>query len=336
MRLRDFVVIRALTVIPMILLLFTMVFVIMRIIPGDPIISIMGTRAGSEKQIEIMRHALGLDKPLHIQYLEYLGNLLRGDFGRSFLRQRPVIDDLLLCFPATLELTLWSMLLAIPLGIYLGIASAKREGSGVDAAIRIGVLIRWCMPIFWLGVLLQIIVVLYAPILPLSGRLSPTITLDRITGLYSLDSILTGNTVAFVDSLKHLILPVVTLGTTMGASLARLARVSITEVLDEEYIKVVRLKGCPENKVFNKHVLPNALIPILTYAGLQTAMLMGGAVLTETVFSWPGLGKLMLVAVQYRDFNLIQGCTVFFALIVGSINLIIDALYVMLDPRVRY
>jgi peptide/nickel transport system permease protein len=222
------------------------------------------------------------------------------------------------------------------LGIYLGIAAAKREGGAVDASIRISAVTIWCIPIFWLGIMLQVFIVLYAPIIPLSGRLSARIILDKITGLYILDSILTRNMVAFVDSLKHLILPVFTLGITMAASLTRLARANIIEVLGEEYIRVARLKGCSEKIVFQKHALPNALIPILTYAGLQTAMLMGGAILTETTFSWPGLGRLILFAVSYRDFTLIQGCVVFWALIISLFNFIIDIFYAIIDPRVRY
>jgi len=336
MRLREFIFVRLIMTIPTVLLLATIVFVVMRIVPGDPVVSLMGARAGSEEQIEIIRHSLGLDKPLYIQYLSYIGNLFRGDFGNSLVRKSPVIRELFTHFPATLELTFWSMLVAIPLGIYLGIAAAKKEGGKVDASIRIGTLIRWCIPVFWLGIMLQVFIVLYAPMFPLSGRMSARITFDKITGLYVLDSILTGNMVAFVDSLKHLILPVITLGTTMAASIARLARANIIEVLGEEYISVTRLKGCPEKIVFQKHALPNALIPILTYAGLQTAMLMGGAMLTETTFSWPGLGRLMLFAVSYRDFNLIQGCVVFWALIISFMNCIVDILYAKVDPRVRY
>jgi len=336
MRLREYFMIRLAMVIPTMLLIATVVFLIMHVIPGDPVVSLMGARAGSEKQIEIIRHSLGLDRPVYEQYLSYMGNLVRGDLGDSLVRKRPVISEILTSFPATVELTLFSMLISIPLGIYLGMVAAKRKGGKVDGIIRIGALATWCTPVFWIGIMLQIFVVLYAPMFPLSGRLSGRIILDRITGLNLLDSILTGNIVALVDSLKHLILPVFTLGTAMAASLTRLSRANIIDVLGEEYIKTSRLKGSPEKIVFQKHALPNALIPILTYAGLQTAMLMGGAILTETTFSWPGLGRLLFFAVEYRDFNLIQGCVVFFGLIVCLVNLLVDIIYAIVDPRVRF
>jgi peptide/nickel transport system permease protein len=323
--------------IPMVLLLATIVFFVMRVIPGDPVVTLMGARAGSEEQIEVIRHTLGLDRPLYVQYVSYISSLITGDFGYSLSRgASPVLSELLTYFPATLELALWSIALAIPLGIGLAIIAARRHGSRIDATIRFGALVRWCMPVFWLGTMLQILVVLYVPMLPLSGRLSPAMNLDRITGLYVLDSILTMNIDALVDSLKHLILPVLTLGTIMAASLTRFARANLLEELSEEYVTVARLKGCSEKQIFRKHVLPNALIPILTYGGLQTAAVIGGSVLTETVFSWPGLGRLMLFAVGYRDFNLIQGCIVFYALMTGAINLIVDVLYAVVDPRVRY
>ena len=336
MRIRDFVLIRALMMLPMVLVLVTIVFLVMRVVPGDPVVALMGARAGSEQQINIIRHSLGLDKPLYIQYFEYMGNLLRGDFGYSLVRQRPVIEELLSYFPATLELTIWSALLGIPSGVYLGICAARREGGKIDTLITTGALVRWCIPIFWLGTILQVLVVQYAPVLPLSDRISPQITLTRITGLYLVDSIITGNVTAFFDTLRHLLLPVVTLGTTTTASVATIARANLVEVQGEEYVKIARLKGCTENQVFRKHILPNALIPILTYAGLEVAILMQGAVLTETVFSWPGLGRLLLFAVGFRDFNLIQGSVVFFALIMGLVNLLVDISYALVDPRVRY
>jgi len=333
---RKYILIRLLMIIPTIFLLVTMVFFVMRVVPGDPVVSLMGARAGSEEQIEIIRHNLGLDKPIYIQYLIYMSNLIKGDFGYSLVRNSPVIKEILNCFPATFELTFWSMLFATLIGIYLGIISAKREGGIVDSIIRIVMLVRWCIPVFWLGIMLQVFIVLYAPFFPISGRLSPRIFLDKITGLYLIDSILAGDFVVFFDSIKHLIVPVFTLGTTMAASLGRLARANIIEVLGEEYIRTAKLKGCPEKIIFQKHALPNALIPILTYAGLQTAMLMGGAILTETTFSWPGLGRLMIFAIGYRDFNLIQGCVVFWALIISLMNFIVDILYAVIDPRVRF
>lgn len=335
MKLRRFILVRFLLTIPMTLLLLTLVFVITHVVPGDPVTVLMGEK-GSQEYIQELRHKLGLDKPLYVQYLDYIGNLLRGDLGYSLVRQRPVIDELLAYFPATLELTICAMAVGFPLGLYLGTTAAKNQGTKADIAIRIGALIRWCMPVFWIGILLQIVVVLYIPTLPIAGRISSGMTLHKITGLYLIDSILTGNIVTFVDSLKHLILPAFILGTMMASSLARISRANIIGVLGEEYIRIARLKGCSEKRVFQKHALPNALIPIFTYAGLQFSMLLVGAIMTETVFSWPGLGRLMISAVGYRDFNLIQGCVVFFALITGLVNLVVDVSYAIIDPRVRY
>jgi len=336
MKLRTFILLRLLLTIPMILILVTVVFGIMRVLPGDPVAAVMGSKQGSEQQIELLRHELGLDKPLYLQYLDYVGNLLRGDFGYSMVRQRPVASELADHLPATIELTFWSMLLAIPLGIYSGVFAARKAGSKIDASIRIGALVRWCIPVFWFGLILQILVVQYGLPLPVSGQASPQIaTVAHVTGLYVVDAILAGDARALVDSFLHLALPVVTLGTTMAASLTKIARTNVVDVLGEEYIKVASLKGCPDEQVFQKHALPNALIPILTYTGLQVAILLQGAILTETVFAWSGLGRLLIFSVGFRDFNLIQGCVVLFALVVSLANLIVDISYAIVDPRVR-
>ena len=336
MRLRTFILLRLLLTIPMILILVTVVFAIMRILPGDPVLAVLGSRAATEQQIEVLRHQLGLDKPLYLQYLEYVGGLLTGNFGYSMVRQDPVITELAIHLPATFELTFWSMLLAVPLGLYLGVFAA-RKGGKMDASIRIGALVRWCVPVFWFGLALQILVVQYGLPLPIAGQASPRITtVHEATGLYVIDSILAGDPRALADAFLHLVLPVATLGTTMAASITKIARTNVVDVLGEEYIKVASLKGCSDDRVFQKHALPNALIPILTYTGLQVAVLLQGAILTETVFSWPGLGRLLVDAVSHRDFNLIQGCVVLFVLVVSIANLIVDISYAIVDPRVRF
>jgi len=336
MRLRTFILLRLLLTIPMILILVTVVFSIMRILPGDPVLAVIGSRNASEQQIEALRHQLGLDKPLYLQYLGYIGGLFRGDFGYSMVRLDPVTTELAIALPATIELTFWSMLLAIPLGIYSGVVAAKHVGGKIDASIRIGSLVRWCVPVFWFGLVLQILVVQYGLPFPIAGQASSRmIGVPDVTGLYVVDAVLGRNPQALADAFLHLLLPVLTLGTTMAASITQIARTNIIGVLGEDYIKVASLKGCTDERVFQKHALPNALIPILTYTGLQVAVLLQGAILTETVFSWPGLGRLLIVAVGYRDFNLIQGCVIFFALVVSVANLIVDISYAMVDPRVR-
>ena len=336
MRLRTYILTRLLLTIPMVLILVTVVFVIMRVMPGDPVVALLGAKAGSEQQIELLRHQLGLDKPLYIQYLEYMGGLIRGDLGYSIVRQDPVVTELGNYLPATIELTFCAALLAIPLGVYSGIFAARHAGSKIDASIRIGALIRWCVPVFWFGLALQILVVQYGIALPISGQASQITSVSRVTGLYVIDALISRDGRAVADALLHLILPVLTLGTSMAASLTKISRTNVVDVLGEEYIKIASLKGCPDDRVFEKHALPNALIPILTYTGLQIAVLLQGAVLTESVFSWPGVGRLLLFAVGYRDFNLIQGCVVLFALLVSAANLIVDISYAIVDPRVRF
>ena len=337
MRLRTFILLRLLLTIPMILLLVTVVFAIMRILPGDPVLAVLGSRAATEAQIEVLRHQLGLDKPLYLQYVDYIIGLFRGDLGYSMVRMDPVTTELAIHLPATIELTFGSMLLAVPLGLYLGVFEARKGGGKVDASIRIGALVRWCVPVFWFGLALQILVVQFGLPLPIAGQASPRITtVHEVTGLYVIDSILAGDPRALADAFLHLVLPVATLGTTMAASITKIARTNVVDVLGEEYIKVASLKGCSDDRVFQKHALPNALIPILTYTGLQVAVLLQGAILTETVFSWPGLGRLLVDAVSHRDFNLIQGCVVLFALVVSIANLIVDISYAIVDPRVRF
>jgi ABC-type dipeptide/oligopeptide/nickel transport system permease component len=252
------------------------------------------------------------------------------------VRQDPVTTELAIAIPATIELTFWSMLLAIPLGIYSGVFAAKKGGK-IDASIRIGALIRWCIPIFWFGLILQILVVQFNLPLPIAGQASSRIfSVPHVTGLYVVDAILAQDPQALLDAFTHLLLPVLTLGTTMAASITQISRTSVVDVLGEEYIKIASLKGLTDEQVFQKHALRNALIPILTYTGLQVAILLTGAILTETVFSWPGLGRLLIDAVGYRDFNLIQGCIVLFAIVVSIANLIVDISYAIVDPRVRF
>ena len=336
MKLGTFILIRLLLTIPMILILITVVFAIMRILPGDPVEALMGSKGGSELQIELLRHQLGLDKPLYLQYLDYIGHLLTGNLGYSMVRQDPVTTELAIAMPATIELTFWSMLLAIPLGIYSGVFAAKKGGK-IDATVRLGALVRWCIPVFWFGLVLQILVVQFNLPLPIAGQASARIVgVPDVTGLYVVDAILARDPQALLDAFTHLLLPVLTLGTTMAASITQITRTNVVDVLGEEYIKIAGLKGLTDEQVFQKHALRNALIPILTYTGLQVAILLTGAILTETVFSWPGLGRLLIDSVGYRDFNLIQGCIVLFAIVVSIANLIVDISYAIVDPRVRF
>jgi len=336
MRLRTFILLRILLTIPMVLILVTLVFGIMHILPGDPVLAVLGSRQATQQEIDALRHQLGLDKPLYLQYLDYVSGLLTGNLGYSMTRQDPVTTELAIHLPGTISLTFWSMLLAIPLGIYGGVFAAKRGGK-IDASIRIGALVRWCIPVFWFGLALQIIVVQFNLPLPIAGQANPRIIgVPAITGIYVVDAVLARDPQVVLDAFMHLLLPVLTLGTTMAASITQISRTNVVEVLGEEYIKIAGLKGLTDEEVFRRHALPNALIPILTYTGLQVAILLTGAVLTETVFSWPGLGRLLVDAVGYRDFNLVQGCIVLFAIVVSIVNLIVDISYAIVDPRVRF
>jgi peptide/nickel transport system permease protein len=336
MRLRTFILLRVLLTIPMVLILVTVVFGIMRVLPGDPVLAVLGSRQATQQQIDALRHQLGLDKSLYLQYIEYIGGLFTGNMGYSMVRQDQVTTELAIHLPATIELTFWSMLLAIPFGIYTGIFAAKKGGK-TDASIRIAALVRWCIPVFWFGLVLQILVVQFNLPLPIAGQASPRIVgVPEITGLYVVDAVLAHDPRALLDAFTHLLLPVLTLGTTMAASITQISRTNVVDVLGEEYIKIAGLKGLSDEQVFQKHALPNALIPILTYTGLQVAILLTGAILTETVFSWPGLGRLLVDAVGYRDFNLIQGCIVLFAIVVSVANLVVDISYAIVDPRVRF
>jgi peptide/nickel transport system permease protein len=304
--------------------------------PGDPVTALLGLGNASPEYIEEMRENLGLNDPLTTQYIRYLQNILKLDFGVSMASRRAVWLEIAGALPATLELVTISMGFALVSGIYLGLIAARRKGSAIDNSITLFSLIRWCIPVFWIGLILQLLFAVLIPIFPVTGRIDPTISFTRITGSYILDSIFSANIPAFTSSIMHLVLPVLTLSTMMGAQLAIICRANLIQVADDEFVRTARLKGCSEKHIFRKHVLPNALIPILTYAGAQFAMLAGGLVLTEQVFSWPGLGRVLVDAIYTRDFQVVQGCMIFIGIFVSFINIGVDIIYSILDPRVRY
>jgi peptide/nickel transport system permease protein len=311
------------------------IFVLMRLIPGDPAIVMLGERATPERIAEVRRD-LGLDRPLVVQYVFYIRNILTGNLGRSIHTHTRVSEELLQRFPATIELSLTAMSIAVCFGVLAGILSATRQYSMLDSGFMFLSLAGVSMPIFWLGLMMIWAFALVLGVFPPSGRLDVRLFLDTITGFHLIDSLLTHQWEAFWDALWHLVLPSLTLATVPLAVMARMTRASLLEVLRQEYITTARSKGLNEWVVIRRHALRNALIPILTIGGLQFGILLGGAILTETIFSWPGLGRLLYNAVLARDYPLVQGATLLIAATFSVINLSVDLLYAVINPRIRY
>jgi len=334
--LRAYVLTRVLLTIPMIFILLTVVFLVMRVLPGNPVLAMVGMKA-SEEQIRQLMHQLGLDKPLWRQYLDYLGQVLRGDLGNSMIwGRRPVIDEIMDHFPATVELTVAGFAVSVLLGIATGTVAGLRRGSGWDLTMRVYSIVVYALFIPWLGMMLQYIFGVKLGWFPIGGRIGPMMEPEHITGLYVLDSILTLNWGSLVSALKYLTLPSLTLGVVLSGVYTRLVRSSLSEVLAQDFIRAARSRGVSERVVLFRHALKNAFIPILTMMGLQFALLLAGAVLTETTFSWPGMGTFLMERIIYRDFTTVQGTIVFYALFVALVSLVVDLIYAYIDPRIRY
>jgi peptide/nickel transport system permease protein len=320
----------------MLLILVTLVFVVMRVLPGDPAVAIMREGA-SEEQLDAFRAAIGLDKPLHIQYLDFIGGVLHFDFGNSMTRNLPVTQEIRSFFPATVELAISAMIITGILGVFSGAYAAQHRKSPADYGIRITSIILYSMPIFWLGLMFQMFFGARLGWLPVSGRLDPGMTPERIiTGMYTVDAVLTGDWPLLGDALRHLALPSLTLGLVLAGIFTRLTRANMLDVLEQDYITAGRARGLREIVLVYKHGLRNAFIPIVTLLGLQLAILLAGAILTETTFSWPGLARLVIDRIYDRDFTTVQGAILFFAMLVAGMSLFVDVLYGFLDPRIRY
>ncbi len=395
--------------IPMIFLLLSIVFLIVRVVPGDPVLLHFEKKA-SEEAIAEMRHELGLDKPLHIQYFEYLAGLLRGDLGKSMAPGRDAISQQIFsAFPATLELALFSMVIAVGIGILLGVRASTSYNSVQDHVIRIFGTFIYAIPVFFLGMILLLIFSINLHWFPAGGRTKPLMEPDgltfyfsrpaggflqvfmwsfpvglvswviclvalkrkrvkfwlkgfllsvvvlllawtvytsvawyfmsrevlHITGLYTIDSILDGNIVKLVEAARYLFLPSLTLGLMLSGVFIRLTRSNMLETLGLDFVTAARARGLKESLVVYGYALRNAFLPILTMMGLQFAMLLGGAILTETTFSWPGLGRYLVDRISFRDYTAIQGAVIFFGILVAIVNLVVDVLYAYLDPRIR-
>lgn len=332
---RSYILRRILNLIFVLLIVSVLIFTLIRLAPGDPAQVMAGEHASPQILAEA-RAKWGLDKPIIEQYFIWFGHIIRGDFGRSIVSHESVLTELLLRFPNTFELSLFAMVFAILIGLPAGITSAVRRYSFFDYFSMFIALSGVSMPVFWLGIMLLIIFGVKLNWLPIGGRLSVYTSLKPITHFYLIDSLLMFNIPAFLDTLRHLILPSIALGTIPMAFLARITRSSMLDVLHQDYIRTARSKGVKESIVIRKHALRNALIPILTAAGTEFALLMGGAILTETVFSWPGIGTYVIQAVNARDYPAVQGSVLFIAFLIALVNLIVDILYAYIDPRIKY
>jgi peptide/nickel transport system permease protein len=323
-----------LQIIPVLLGVSIVVFFLVRAIPGDPAQIMLGQQA-TQAQIQQVRENMGLDKPIFVQYGLFLKDALRGDLGDSTVTGRPVTTELMVRLPATFELTAFAMLIAVLVGVPVGVISAVKQYSLLDKTTSVLALTGISMPIFWLAMILVVIFGVNLELLPFPGRLDPTTGITAITGLVLVDSLLTLNFAGFWDGLLHLIMPALALATIPMAVVMRMTRSSMLEVMNEDYVRTARAKGVVPWRVIVKHALRNAMLPTITVIGLQVGLLMGGAIITETIFSWPGIGLYAYDSISSRDYASIQGVVLYGALLFVLINLLVDILYAVLDPRVR-
>lgn len=326
---------RILMLVPVMLGVSLLAFMLIHIIPGDPAVVMLGEKATPQALAEL-RQQLGLNDPLYIQYGKFMSHTLQGDLGRSIISRNPISQELGTRFPATIELTLAAMLIAIIVGVTAGVIAAVKQYSWFDNISMVGALFGVSMPIFWLGLMLILVFSNMLHWLPPSARLSVQLSVQPITNFILIDSLLGGNFDAFWDALKHLILPSLALGTIPMAIIARMTRSSMLEVMKQDYIRTAHAKGLHKTIVVIKHAMRNAFLPVVTVMGLQFGQLLGGAVLTETIFSWPGIGRYMYSAIMSRDFPVVQSGILFIAVIFVLVNLLVDITYTFLDPRIRY
>jgi len=342
MALRDYVITRILLTIPMIMILLTIVFLVMRVLPGNPV-QLRFEKNADPVLVADFTHRLGLDKPLYQQYFDYLWGLLHGDLGTSMAGSfEPVGPQILSRFPATLELTMYAFIVAVVVGVLLG-AYGPRKGGAPDEGVKVFGILIYAFPVFFLGMLFQLVFGVWFHILPVTGRLDPGVTPTGLsivgfhieTGMYTVDSLLSGNIREFIDAIQHLILPAMALGLVISGVFVRITRTNMMETLRADYVTAARARGLKDRTVVYAYALRNALLPIVTIMGLQFALLLSGAILTETEFNLLGVGTYLVDRVNFRDYTAIQGTVVFLALLISSISLVVDVLYAYLDPRVR-
>jgi peptide/nickel transport system permease protein len=335
--LTRYIITRVLLTIPMVFILLSIVFVVLRVMPGDPVSAMLGGHA-PESVIDQKKEEMGLNRPMVLQYADYLWQICRLDLGESMVFKQRVTKAISEKLPATIELTFFGILITLFLGVFMGAYAADKRRMVQDYVIRLYGIVVYCIPVYWMGLMLQLIFGIWLDILPIAGRTGPRVfasTFEK-TGFYVLDTILIKDFSAFGDVLVHLILPAFTLGLVLSGIFIRLTRANMLDVLKADYIVAAEARGIRHWKIVYSHALKNAFIPILTMMGLQVALLMAGAVLTETTFSWPGMGRLLLERIYLRDYPTIQGVIIMIALIVAMASLVVDVIYAIVDPRVRY
>jgi len=335
--LTRYIITRVLLTIPMVFILLIIVFVVLRVMPGDPVSAMLGGHA-PESVIEQKKEEMGLNRPMVLQYADYLWQICRLDLGESMVFKQRVTKAIAEKLPATIELTFFGILITLFLGVFMGAYAADKRRMVQDYVIRLYGIVVYCIPVYWMGLMLQLIFGIWLDVLPIAGRTGARVfasTFEK-TGFYVLDTLLVRDFSAFGDVLIHLILPAFTLGLVLSGIFIRLTRANMLDVLKADYIVAAEARGIRHRKIVYRHALKNAFIPILTMMGLQIALLMAGAVLTETTFSWPGMGRLLLERIYLRDYPTIQGVIIMIALIVAMASLIVDIIYAIVDPRVRY
>lgn len=331
----KYIIRRLILLVPVLFGVSLATFVVMHLFTTDPAAMILGQHATAEKMTAV-RQELGIDKPIHVQFGDYLSHIVQGDLGKSVITKTSITDELMKRFPATVELAIVAIIIASIIGITLGVISAVKQNSVYDYGAMVTALMGVSMPIFWLGLMMIIVFSVILGWLPSSGRIGIGMQPEHITGLYLLDSVLTGNLESFWDALEHLIMPAVALGSYSTAIIARMTRATMLETIRQDYIRTARAKGLPERIVIVKHALRNALIPVVTVIGLQMGALLGGAVLTETVFSWPGIGAYVVDGIMASDYPRVQGAVLLVGTIFVLVNLVVDVLYSYLDPRIQH
>jgi len=332
---RWYIVKRLAMLVPVMLGVSIIAFSLIHLAPGDPARTMLGERA-TQEQLNEIREKYGLDEPIYVQYGIWLNDVLHGDLGRSITTHEEVAKEIGDRFPNTMELAIAAMIFAIVVGVFAGVISATKQYSITDYTFMGIALFGISMPVFWLGIMLMMIFGVFLGWLPIGGRIDLLIPFQRVTGFMVFDSIITGNSPALISVLRHLILPAVALGTIPMAMIARVSRSSMLEVLRQDFIRTERAKGLSERMVIYKHAVRSAMVPVVTVIGLNVGLLLAGAILTETVFSWPGIGRLVVNAVYERDYPLVVGCILVFAIAFVIVNLITDILYTRIDPRIQY
>jgi dipeptide transport system permease protein len=331
-----FILTRVSLVVPTFIGITLLTFFIIRLIPGDPIELLAGEHGIDPVRHELLRHQFGFDRPILVQYADYVGHILYGDLGSSLSTRQPVLTEFSQLFPATIELSGSAMLFAIVFGLPAGILAATRRGRFLDHTVMGLSLTGYSMPIFWWGLLLILFFSVYLGWTPVSGRIDVLYDFPSVTGFMLIDSLLSGQEGTFTSVLSHLVLPTIALGTIPLAVIARMTRSSMLEVLNEDYIRTAKAKGLSPPRVVWIHALRNALIPVITVIGLQVGTLMGGAILTETIFSWPGVGKWLIDSIARRDYPVLQTGVLLIACVVILVNLLVDLLYGLVNPRIRH